>query len=765
MTRRSLCSSSQGMDKAKQALASKGWTQEYLAGEVGLSSRQSIWKFLTGRPVDRNIFKDICFQLDLDWEEIAELPETSFVSPSLKIVNTNVKIEDLVKVMRAQVRERISHQCSILQSSFELTQPSLQTIYTAIQVLPQPSYQRWLDVSDFHQPSPRNQRSRLSVVTAKAVSIQAVVAKHDKLMILGKPGAGKTTFLQHLALQCNQGHYRQDLIPCFIQLRSEWEQENKKPFNLLDYLLLYCKNCGVSSEKALNLLRGGHFLCLLDGLDEVPQHTQDALCKNIENFTQTFYKNQIIITSRSSAQQFHFKGFTYVEIADFDDQQIQVFAQQWFAATLENKTEAQQKAQQFIQQLEKPENQPIRELAITPILLNLLCSVFKEKATFPRQRVKLYQTGIDILLQRWDQARGIERDGFYDELSLVHKIKLLAQIAATTFSENCYFFESRQVLSIIENYLSEHFNLHQEAENLWLTSEKILKLMEVKHGILVERAKDIYSFSHLTFQEYFTARHIITHDSQTLENALSELANKLFDSRWREVILLSVSMLPKADFLIQTMKRVIDEFAQQDSALIRFLYELEDKVKSMQLSYSKASVRAFYFTLFRHRDLNLAIALDTRLAKQTQLSAEIQLDSILAKAFLDSVNLANNPSLKKFLNLCFTLELDTKFKLKPNFLQALKQLKSQLPSSENDKAAILKWWQTNGNQWTEDFRKILLEYRRIGYDWQLNEQQRTLREQYYDANLFLIECLQGDCNISPDLRETIEATLLLPPQT
>ena len=224
-------------------------------------------------------------------------------------------------------------------------------------------------------------------------------------------------------------------------------------------------------------------------------------------------------------------------------------------------------------------------------------------------------------------------------------------------------------------------------------------------------------------------------------------------------------MLPKADFLIQTMKRVIDEFAQQDSALIRFLYELEDKVKSMQLSYSKASVRAFYFTLFRHRDLNLAIALDTRLAKQTQLSAEIQLDSILAKAFLDSVNLANNPSLKKFLNLCFTLELDTKFKLKPNFLQALKQLKSQLPSSENDKAAILKWWQTNGNQWTEDFRKILLEYRRIGYDWQLNEQQRTLREQYYDANLFLIECLQGDCNISPDLRETIEATLLLPPQT
>jgi predicted NACHT family NTPase len=40
------------------------------------------------------------------------------------------------------------------------------------------------------------------------------------------------------------------------------------------------------------------------------------------------------------------------------------------------------------------------------------------------------------------------------------------------------------------------------------TSEEpdILKSIEAQHGLLVERSRGIYSFSHLTFHEYFTAR-------------------------------------------------------------------------------------------------------------------------------------------------------------------------------------------------------------------------------------------------------------------
>lgn len=61
MAKRSLQASAEGIRKAKQAFRRKGWTQEYLAGEVGLETRQPIWKFFTGKAIDRlRNFDHIC---------------------------------------------------------------------------------------------------------------------------------------------------------------------------------------------------------------------------------------------------------------------------------------------------------------------------------------------------------------------------------------------------------------------------------------------------------------------------------------------------------------------------------------------------------------------------------------------------------------------------------------------------------------------------------------------------------------------------------
>ncbi len=763
MTKRSISATSEGIAKAKHILECKAWTQEDLATEAGLSSRNSVWKFLSGRPVDRKIFKELCFKLDLDWENVADLNRVSS-SSHLRILPENSDVSELVSVMRSQVKGTIETQSNALQSSFELTQPPLENVYTKAHFFLEPSYQRWLEVSDLELSLANTEGLRFSRTNSNTVSEVELVDRRDKLVILGKPGAGKTTFLQNLALQCNNGKYRRDLIPCFVQLRSEWDQGNNESIDILTYLIDYGKKYGLSHKQVLQLLEAGKFLCLLDGLDEVPQQQREGLCKNIQTFTQKFAKNSIIITSRSSAQHFHFRGFTYVEMADFDYKNIQSFAQKWFVATSKNTTEGKKKAQQFLEQLNSPENQPIRELAVTPILLNLLCSVFKERATFPRQRVKLYETGLDILLQRWDQSRGIERDDFYHDLPLLHKRKLLSKIAALNFSEGCYFFESREIQEIIEEYLCNNFNFQEDRETLWLTSEVVLKSMEVQHGFLVQRAKDVYSFSHLTFQEYFVARNIIASERHSLADKITELAPKMMDDTWREVIRLTVSMLPKADILIAEMKQFLDHFSQQDLKLQDCLKLLDKKVDSLELSCQKSAARAFYFTLLNHRDFNLALSLEPEFAYQSQLSQEIQLDSILSRAFLDSLKLAENPNLKKFLNLCFSLELETKYKLDANFLDSFGQLKSQLPAPEKGKDYILDWWQTQGQEWVDRFRDLLLKHRQICFDWQLTEQEKDLWNRFYNGNVFLVECLQGEGKISSKLKEKIVANLLLPVQ-
>ena len=90
-----------------------------------------------------------------------------------------------------------------------------------------------------------------------------------------------------------------------------------------------------------------------------------------------------------------------------------------------------------------------------------------------------------------------------------HKKDLLSQIALTTFERGDYFFKQKQLEQYISDYIRNLPDAQNGPEALQLDSEMVLKSIEAQHGLLVERAQKIYSFSHLTFQEYFTARAIV----------------------------------------------------------------------------------------------------------------------------------------------------------------------------------------------------------------------------------------------------------------
>ncbi|MDV2999929.1 MAG: hypothetical protein N5P05_001535 [Chroococcopsis gigantea SAG 12.99] len=497
MAKRSLKASQKGIIRAKEAFDRNGWTQEYLAAEVGLSSRQSVWKFFTGRPIERYLFKEICFKLNLEWEDIADSPTMTLSEEQVEKAVTEDNSDAWVNRIRDYLREQIQSQYNTLQSAFDLTQPPLEQIYISIDFLPQVSSQRWLEAKDLQYSQLSLERPNLTHSDQDAISAMQIAGQSDKLMLLGKPGAGKTTFLQYIALQCNKGKFKSNLIPLFIQLRTLIVQsiEEEDSSCLMKFIFQIGEKCNLAPEQILQLLQEGRFLFLLDGLDEVTDVNSDTLFRAIEKISQTYYKNTIFINCRSGFNKYYFRDFNYVELANFNKEQIEAFARKWFVATANNKEEGLEKAEQFFEHLERPPNKPIRDLGATPILLNLICSVFKEKGAFPTKRARLYQAGLDILLQKWDQARGIQRDGIDPHLSLPDKIKLLGQIAATTFSNDQYFFDVTDVLYIIENYLKNLPHSPSGSETLWLNSEAVLKAIKIQHGLLVERARDVYSFS------------------------------------------------------------------------------------------------------------------------------------------------------------------------------------------------------------------------------------------------------------------------------
>ena len=102
--------------------------------------------------------------------------------------------------------------------------------------------------------------------------------------------------------------------------------------------------------------------------------------------------DQIIITCQNAARKYMFSSFTEVELADFNHKQIKCFAENWFVAVAQNHREAGfALAEDFMEKLNKPKNQRIRELAVTRLFLHPICLVFQEDAEFPPEVVKLYE--------------------------------------------------------------------------------------------------------------------------------------------------------------------------------------------------------------------------------------------------------------------------------------------------------------------------------------------------------------------------------------
>ncbi|HEY9626013.1 MAG TPA: NACHT domain-containing NTPase [Coleofasciculaceae cyanobacterium] len=758
MVKRSLQASPFGIQQAKRAFAIKGWTQENLAGEVNLKTRQPIWRFFSGQPVDRQVFLAVCAVLDLDWREIADNPPAEF--PELIEAAAPQDIDSLVQEVRSQRRDAIQNQCGILQL-LDMNRPvSIDDIYVDVNILQGVTSQQWLEIADLQNLQPAEfDRVGLGAVEQKQLPGMQVVEAHSKIRVLGKPGVGKTTFLQHLAIQCDRGEFAAHRVPVFIALRdfAEESRDNGK-FSLTNYLRQAFLISGVANLSAVEtLLQAGRVLLLLDGIDEVLKQDITAVLREIRKFSEKYRKNQFVATCRTAAQNLQLQGFTDVEIAPFTEAQITTFSQKWFVAFTKTTAQlGQAQSAQFMQKLDLPENWQLRQLMVTPLFLHLACWVFHGREKFPANRTEFYKQGLDLLLGKWDEARGVQRDEVYRGFLLPQKLRLLSQLAAVTFGQGQYFFEQRVIEQYIEDYLKDLPGATLESEELQLESEAMLRAIEAQHGLLTERARGIFSFSYLVFQEYFTARNIVaSHNLQSLEQSLGGLVSHLTDPHWHEIFLLTAAMLRSADSLMQLMKQQIDALVSQDPYLQEFLMWANQKTQTVPAETKDATVRAFYLALARapHKvaDFALACTLDQGMVLDAALDA-----LLLQCAIEQSPDFAHAHLCGDALSNILGIVLDA------GFHKSLQQLRDQLPNSQHNQERFQKWWQVHHATWMEQLRSTTAHYRNINHPWQFSPEQQQVLQRYYDANQLLVDCLNSDCEVTAAIREEIEATLLLP---
>jgi predicted NACHT family NTPase len=762
MVKRSLHASQKGIEQAKAAFARIGWTQENLAFEVNIKTRQPIWRFFIGQPIERHTFIEICSVLSLNWRSIASNPPVEFSLP----VDAHINIDALVQRVRSQRFDKIQDQCGILQL-LDMGHPiSLDDIYIDVNILSEIASLKWFDITDLQNLPPEDfDNFGKGLVSEKQMPGMQAIETYSKLRVLGKPGVGKTTFLQHLAIGCNVGVFAPNFVPIFITLRNFAEESRtNRDYSILNYIRTEFIKSEISDPSAIEtLLDAGRILLLLDGMDEILKDKSNAVLKEIRLFSDKYYKNKFVVTCRVASQKLQLRGFTDVEIAPFTQEQIIAFAQKWFVAfTKTNKKAGQAESVQFIQKLDLPENWQFRRLVVTPLFLHLACWVFHSQEKFPTKRTEFYKEGLDLLLGKWDEARGIERDEIYQGFLLPQKLKLLSQIAAATFERGQYFFEQRVVEQYIEDYISHLTAVPVEPIELQLQSEAALKAMEAQHGLLVERSRGVFSFSYLAFQEYFTARNIVaSYNLEALKQALEGLVSHIIDPHWHEIFLLTVGMLRSADSLVQLMKQHIDALVAQDPYLQEFLTWASQKSRTIPTEPKDATVRAFYIALAGTPHIASHFALATTLDQGMFLDAA--LDDLLLECALESSPdfahaHAHAHACGDALNNILGIVLDV------GLQKSLQQLSDQLPNFSQNQEYFQRWWQLHHLTWSQQLKTTISNSRDIHHQWQFSKPQQKILQRYYDANQLLLDCLNSNCQVTPAIRREIESSLLLPTQ-
>ena len=198
------------------------------------------------------------------------------------------------------------------------------------------------------------------------------------------------------------------------------------------------------------------------------------------------------------------------------------------------------------------------------------------------------------------------------------------------------------------------------------------------------------------------------------------------------------------------MQTHVNNLLAGDAQLQLLRKSLETKAKTLQTPYPEVAVLAFYLGLDYLRDLNLASAPDRELSGN--LAAELSLDVALMRILTLILSITSCPDREKILDLGFALDIERQFPMSDVLERSLQNLKQRLPNPMERIENLLNWWQTNGQEWCEQFRSCLVEYRYIKQNWQFTHRQKALLDQYYSANLFLVECLR---QVSPTKRKAI----------
>ncbi|MFC8452135.1 HEAT repeat domain-containing protein [Kitasatospora sp. NPDC057223] len=428
-----------------------------------------------------------------------------------------------------------------------------------------------------------------------------------RLVVLGDPGAGKSTLTQYLALALAGGLHETPpelaglagLVPVVVELRkyaqAQWRERTFEDF--LEHIHVQ-ERMALPQAVLAELLAGGRVVMLFDGLDEVfdPEVRADT-ARRITAFAAAHPEVRTVVTSREygyRAGEFTGSGFAQVILQDLERGQVEEFVRRWYtAAHPQNPSLASQLTQRLLGAVRQV--RAVAELAGNPLLLTVLASMGLGR-TIPRERREVYAHAVEVLIERWDKEAkflkppspvGAEAAAALEWLDVSRRLMLLERVARR-MQEGAgrpagTFIRHEELTGLISAFLTDHGISRPAAD---VAADQLVEHLRTRNFLLAHYGGGIYGFVHRTFLEHLAARDLLRRRAEeewTRDELVDLLTERASDPAWHEVLLLTAGGLRQRDVAALLARLLYQHRRNPDSwwapmlmLAIRVLAEIKD---------------------------------------------------------------------------------------------------------------------------------------------------------------------------------------------
>ncbi len=407
-------------------------------------------------------------------------------------------------------------------------------------------------------------------------------------LLLGGPGSGKTTIINHLLEELLKKKNKK-LIPVPLIVRELTKfivKMEDKNFSLNNLITIYFKENVIENDEEflpekwlLRNLKNGNCLILIDGVDELESDKSRLIFIDwLSNELRRNKNNKFLITSRQHGIEGHSFGSVNTRyLCPLSSNNVEGFIKKWYdIIASEEMKEIKSKSINSNNSIKKKNNRiarglterilttrSLRVLSRKPMILTMMLIVHNTGNMLPERRCALFDRVMMVMLGGRNLSKGITQ-----KIQPEQKQSLLAVIA------HHMTITGRVTLSLTE--IECIFKGHSGNFSTPYTVKEFLYEVVKNSGLIVSPRANEYGFCHKSFREYLTSRYIQEKNDDFPTSKILSLVNQ---QGWKEVLLLYVGQIDASNIITEIIKHKYSRLLSFFIAVLEEALSIDSKVK------------------------------------------------------------------------------------------------------------------------------------------------------------------------------------------